>query len=139
MDNTDNRNRQLYPSEQKNGFATASAVLGICSLALLCTLFLPLMAGALGLVFVILSKRRGQKLSPTAVAGLATSLGGVLMSAIITIYLCASSIFLLQPENRDYLNQLYEQQYGIGFDEYIESLEEQLGDDSLSEYLDQLF
>lgn len=130
--------RQPY-QQPKNGFATAAMILGICSLALLCTFFLPLLFGSLGLVFVILSKRRGQKLSTAAVAGLATSLGGAILGALFLIYVAVSSAFLLNPDNRGYLNQLYEQQYGVSFDDYIDAMEEQLGDDSISSYIDQLF
>ena len=58
--NQQQQNMQYYyPVKKKNNFATAALIVGICSLFLLITFILPLPLGALGILFVILSKRKG--------------------------------------------------------------------------------
>ncbi len=120
--------------DNTNKFATAAMILGICSLIFLCTFFLPLPLGALGILFVILSHRRGRSFSTPAVTGLITSLISVICSAMVLIMTFFSGILMLKPENRESLNHLYEQQYGISFDEYLDSLEEQFGSNDFLDY-----
>lgn len=147
MDNTGNANQQEnrqynnrpggygYPyGETRNGFATASLVLGICALLSICTLFLPLPLGALSILFAILSRRQHRKLAPNAIAGLITSIISVVMGLAITIYSLVSAFALLKPENREYLNSVFEQTYGMDFDEYMENL---YGED-FDDYFNQL-
>lgn len=117
----------------KNNFFTAAMILGIISLVSLCTFFLPLVLGALGILFIILGKRQNQKLNPTAITGLVTSLIGIISGLVMTIFSFASAFTLLQPENRDILNQQFEEIYGMDFDEYMERI---YGDD-FEDYLEQ--
>lgn len=110
------------PYRQKNGFATAAMILGICSIVLCITILLPFPLGALGILFVILSRRRGEKLSGAAVGGLITSLIGMVLGLILTAAIAIASLQMLKPENREQRNQQFEQIYGIDFDEYLERL-----------------
>lgn len=103
-------------------FATASMILGIGSLVCLCTIFLPLFLGALGILFAVLSKRRGRKMETAAVTGAVTSSVGMGLSLIVCIVSLASAFFMLQPDNRGRLNALYEESFGMTYDEYIEEL-----------------
>ncbi|MGN1148709.1 MAG: hypothetical protein ACI4TB_09820, partial [Lachnospiraceae bacterium] len=124
---------QPYQPEPKNNFYTAAMILGIISLVSLCTFFLPLILGALGILFIILGKRQNKKLNPTAITGLVTSLIGIVSGLVITIFSFASAFTLLQPENRDTLNQQFEEIYGMDFDEYMERI---YGED-FEDYLEQ--
>lgn len=112
------------PYRRKNGFATAAMILGICSIVLCITVLLPFPLGALGILFVILSKRRGEKLGGAAVSGLITSLIGMVLGLILTAVIAVVSFQMLKPENREQLNQQFEQIYGIDFDEYLERLQQ---------------
>ena len=109
-----------YQSSRR--FALASMILGICSLLFFCTIYLPLPLGALGCLFAILSRRRGKALSGTAIAGLVTSCLGAVAGLVMLVVVIFSAITLLQPSHRDQLNALFEQTYGMDFEDYIETI-----------------
>lgn len=111
-----------YKPEAGNPFATAAMIIGLCSLLSLCTIFLPFPLGALGILFAILSRRKGKKLQSAAVTGLVTSIIGMVLGIGIFIAVIASSLVMLKPENRDMLNEQFEEIYGMDFDEYMERL-----------------
>jgi hypothetical protein len=69
------------PKESKNDMATASMVMGILSLCLICCCPAQLF-GALGIIFAILS-RTGETLHPRAKAGLICSIIGIVLSAVL--------------------------------------------------------
>ena len=128
---------QPYQSPYKptGKFAMVSMILGICSLALLCTVFFPIILGGLGLIFAILSKRRGRKMESAAMTGVITSSIGLGLSLIFCVISVISAVHMLKPENRDMLNQMYEDTLGMTYDEYIEGL---YGEDML-EQLDEFY
>lgn len=109
-----------YQPEQKNPFALAAMILGLCSFMFLCTIFLPLPLGALSILFVILSRRHGKRLQSPAVTGLVTSIASMALSLVVIIMAIVSGFTMLKPENRDKLNEQYQQMYGVDFDEYME-------------------
>lgn len=113
-----------FPSftDNHNKFARASLILGMCSIVLVCTLFLPIPLGALGLLFYFLSKRLHKPVDSSAKAGLVTSLIGLCAGLIFMGFTVYSSVQLLKPENRDVLNAQFESLYGVDFDEYINRL-----------------
>lgn len=118
-----------------NGFAIAAMILGICSLLFFCTVYLPIPLGALGCLFVILSKRRGKAMSGAAITGLITSILGMLCGAFILIVSLFSAFTLLRPENRELLDSMFEQTYGMDFQEYFEMI---YGDDfDFDSYMEQ--
>ena len=55
-------------TDNRNKFARASLILGMCSIVLVCTLFLPIPLGALGLLFYFLSKRLHKPVDSSAKA-----------------------------------------------------------------------
>ena len=118
-----------------NKFAVASMILGICSLIFLCTIFLPLFLGALGLIFAMLSKRRGQKTESPAVTGIITSSMGMGISLIICIVSVVFTSMMMRPENREQLDALYEKNLGMSYEEFIAEI---YGEDML-EMLDSFY
>ncbi len=113
--------RQSSPAPRRNPFAIASLALGISSLVTLCTGILPLPLGALGILFVILSHRRGRRLDPLALTGLLTSCVGFDFS--LMLYGAAFSTLpamLQDPEYRDTLNHYSESLYGESYDDLFE-------------------
>lgn len=112
--------QQTYKPTGK--FAIVSMILGICSLALLCTVFCPIILGGLGIIFAVLSKRRGQKMENAAMTGVITSSIGLGLSLLFCVISVVSAVHMLKPENRNMLNQMYEETLGITYDEYIEEL-----------------
>ena len=105
-----------------NKFATASMILGMCSLLFLCTFFLPIPLGALGILFYCLSKRKNRPVDSSAKTGLVTSLIGLITGTISMVFIFASAINLMKPENRDLLNEQFESVYGMDFDEYMNQI-----------------
>ena len=75
--------RQNPPAPRRNPFAIVSLVLGIGSLLTICTGFLPLPMGALGILFAVLSYRRGRRLDSMALTGAVTSCVGLLFSLVL--------------------------------------------------------
>ncbi len=123
---------QYKPTDK---FALVSMIMGICSLATFCTIFLPLVLGALGIIFAILSKRRGKKMESSAVTGVITSALGLGVALVFCIISIGSAFVMLQPENRDQLNELYENSFGMTYEEYVEEF---YGEEML-EQMDELF
>ena len=123
------------PYRPTSKFAIVSMILGICSLVLLCTVFGPIILGALGIIFAILSKRRGQKMESPAMTGVITSSIGLGLSLLFCVISVVSAVHMMKPENRDMLNQMYEETLGMTYDEYIEKL---YGEDML-EQLDEFY
>lgn len=112
--------QQTYKPTGK--FAIVSMILGICSLVLLCTVFCPIILGGLGIIFAVLSKRRGQKMENAAMTGVITSSIGLGLSLLFCVISVVSAVHMMKPENRNMLNQMYEETLGMTYDEYIEEL-----------------
>lgn len=113
--------RQTPPAQRRNPFTVASLVLGICSLLTVCTAVLPLPLGALGILFAVLSHRKGRRMDTMAVTGIATSCVGLAFSLIMYGAVFASMPNLLRdPDYRDMLNRYSESMYGESYDELFE-------------------
>lgn len=113
---------QTSPVMRRNPFTTASLILGICSLLTICTAILPLPLGALGILFAILSYRKGKSMDYMAVTGIVTSCVGVLFSLVIFGSAFAMMPSMLRdPEYRDMLNRYSESVYGQSYDDLIEN------------------
>ncbi len=124
--------RQNPPAPRRNPFAIVSLVLGIGSLLTICTGFLPLPMGALGILFAVLSYRRGRRLDSMALTGAVTSCVGLLFSLVLYGMVFAMLPSLLRdPEYRDMLNRYSESLYGESYDDMFE--------DAYGIDLDQLF
>lgn len=114
--------RQPSPVTRRNPFTIASLVLGICSLLTICTAILPLPLGALGIIFAILSYRKGRHMDGMAITGVATSCVGLIFSLImfgITFAMMPS--MLRDQEYRDMLNRYSESVYGQSYDDLFEN------------------
>lgn len=108
---------------KKNSFATASMVLGILALLTLGTVFLPLPLGSLGILFAVLSMRKGIRKEPSCMAGIITSA----ISLAVSLFLIITSVSMLpamlkDPTYRKQLDIISEQLYGDSFDDMVEEL-----------------
>lgn len=112
---------QSPPAPRRNPFTIASMILGICSLLTICTAVLPLPLGALGILFAILSYRKGRRMDAMAVTGLATSCVSLVFSAVMYgAVFSAMPNMLRDPEYRDMLNRYSESMYGESYDDLFE-------------------
>lgn len=113
--------RQTSPAARRNPFTIASLVLGVCSLLTVCTAVLPLPLGALGVLFAILSYRRGRRMDTMAVTGLATSCLGLAFSVVIYgTVLSMLPAMMRDPQYREMLNRYSESMYGESYDDLFE-------------------
>lgn len=104
---------QIRQNHQSQTFAMASMFCGTMSLIMCCTGILSVPAGAMGILFAILSKRKDRAYHPAARTGIRLSCLGI----VLGITLLAYSIYLIvtQPEYTQlYLDTLqqYSQYYG---------------------------
>ena len=74
-----------YNQKRKNPFLTASLFMGILSILSICTGFLSLPLGCLGILFAVLAYRKGQKLDLSAIMGIGSSIVGIVISIFIII------------------------------------------------------
>ncbi len=113
--------RQNPPAARRNPFTVASLILGICSLASVCTAILPLPLGALGILFAVLSYRKGRHMDTMAMAGIATSCVGLAFSVLIYgVVFSMIPTMMRDPEYRDMLNRYSENMYGESYDDLFE-------------------
>ena len=106
---------------QKNMFAVASLMLGIFSVTSCCTGFLSLPVGALGILFAILTYRKGKSLPPLSIVGIVFSAIGILTSVFMIVYTFVALPALMENDAfREQMNAVSEQMYGIEFDELME-------------------
>lgn len=113
--------RQNSPAPRRNPFTVASLVLGICSLASICTAILPLPLGALGILFAVLSYRKGRPMDTMAMAGIATSCVGLAFSVLVYgVVFSMMPAMMRDPDYRDMLNRYSESMYGESYDDLFE-------------------
>ena len=92
MDYYQNQNNEMNQNipqidPKYRGLSIASMVCGICSLVLCCTGLLSIPAGALGILFAMLTRKKGQRMSSMCVAGIWLSCVGLARSAALSRYL----------------------------------------------------
>lgn len=106
-----------------DGFAVASLICGILSLVLCCSAFLSLALGALGILFAVLSNRKGKAMPGMSIAGISTAIVGMLLGFLMSCYYIFAAMLpgmLRQPEFRDRMDSLYEDAYGMDMNEFME-------------------
>jgi len=113
------------------GFAIASMVCGISSL-LLCCLGLSLPLAALGILFAVLSHRKGHYLSGFSITGIITGCSGMVLG-IIYILLW---LFIYEPEEPQ-ITQEPRQEYSEDFGEEVP--DEPTEEDSMPPNFDKYF
>lgn len=97
---------QNIPSNRINPLSVASMVCGIVSITLCCTGILSIPVGALGILFAILTKRLGQKMSAHSMTGVILSCIGIALGLFMLIY----TLFLIatDPEYQKVYLETYE-------------------------------
>lgn len=124
MDDYQNQNNEMnqnMPQEDPRyrGLSIASMVCGICSLVMCCTGILSIPAGALGILFALLTRKSGQRMNTMCVAGIWLSCVGLALGIFITV---SSMITVFtDPAYYNMLDQMYQQMYGVGIDEFWQS------------------
>lgn len=100
--------------QQNNGFVFLSLIMGI--IAFLSSAFIPgaLVAGALSILFAILSKGKDTRMQFLPKIGIVASVAGILLSIIIT---AAVAFLIFSNENirNEFVaiyNEMYEEMYG---------------------------
>ena len=114
--NTENSTYNNYnPDRGRRAFDTASVVMGIISMVVLCTGVLSIPAGALGILFATLGKKPGVQRSNTAKAGLILSSFGMI-AGILTVTI-ALYWFCTDPSAPEQVKNMYEA-YGMEMPEF---------------------
>lgn len=112
-------------NSSSGGFAIASLICGILSLVFCCLGFISLALGAMGILFAVLSNRKGKPMSGMSVTGISTGIVGMALGFFITIYYIFAAmlpIMLQQPDFREQLDALYEEAYGMDMEEFMDQL-----------------
>lgn len=112
-------NNAGYPVRQKtSGFSIASLTLGIASIVTCCFGVLSIPLGALSILFAILSRRKNSGMPGMSIAGICTSIFGMLLGGFLLFYVMQG---IYNPNFREkYLDPLYENAYGMDFEEFME-------------------
>lgn len=112
-------NNGSYPVRKKtSGFSIASLILGITSIVTCCFGILSIPLGALSILFAVLSRKKGTGMPGMSIAGICTSICGIILGGFLLLYALEG---LYNPNFREqYLDPLYENAYGMDFEEFME-------------------
>lgn len=118
-----NQNSRQYPAGASGDrLASAAMVMGILALATFVsmTIYPPFVFGAVGIVLALLSKGRSPRLQVKAKAGIICATIGLIANCA----LCGTSLYMLytRPEIMDQVNDIFEKQYGMSYDEMLEMI-----------------
>lgn len=115
---------QLPVQEPGSSLAKAAMVLGIIAIVSCFTLqvYLPFVLGSIAIILALLSKGRRPKLFPNARTGIICAVSGIVLAIVIVF--SAVYLYITSPYIRETVNQAFEEQYGITFDEAIEEIME---------------
>lgn len=97
-----------YEDKHSSGFATASLVLGIISIATFCCIYTAILCGALSILFALLSRGGSRTFSGNAKIGLI--LGIISLSLCAAIYLFAILYVIFIPGGMEAFLSEYENQ-----------------------------
>lgn len=102
-------------------FSVASLVFGILSLVTCCTGVGSLVAGGLGILFTVLSKRYGSPMPTLSVVGGILSGIGMALGLFLTIYTLVAVIIpiLTDPQAYEEFNTLYQRFYGVSLEDAL--------------------
>lgn len=102
------------------GFIIASVICGALSVTACCTGILSLPLGALGILFALLTYRRGKKMNATAATGIVLSAMGIITGISMTAYSLYTLPEMMQdPVFRYQIDAISEQMYGMDFAEFM--------------------
>lgn len=119
---------------RRQGMASMALILGLLSVFLFQTVFLPLMFGATAIVLAVLSKGYTKKMLGTAKVAITFAIGGI----SISVALIGSVFYLFVSQPQIFIN--YGKQYDVMYERiYGVSSEESLGtsyEEMISQYID---
>ena len=115
MNTGDSAYNNYNSAKGRQAFSTASLVMGIISLVLLCTGVLSIPTGALGILFSSLSKKPGENRSSQSKCGLILSIIG--LTAGIMVIAVALYWFYTDPTALEQVQSMYEA-YGMEMPEF---------------------
>lgn len=121
--NASNSSYYNQPTHRPYGqtFSIAAAICGLLSITTSCTIVLSLPLGALGILFAMLARRKGKKMSGTCATGLVFSSAGLLFAVVMMIYSLVMLPALMKDETfRNQINTMTERMYGIPFTDLME-------------------
>lgn len=110
------------PRLNTNGFLAASFVCTMLAFITECSLPVCMVFASLTVLFAILSKGKQLKMHSFAKMSIGISIFSLALSFIVT-FLSFYRI-LTDPAEREDFNQIYEQMYGITFDEALDEIEQ---------------
>lgn len=103
------------------GFIIASMICGVLSVTACCTGILSLPLGALGILFALLTYRKGKKMNGTALTGIVFSVMGIITGVSMLVYSFYTLPDMMQdPVFRSQIDAITEQMYGMDFAEFME-------------------
>ena len=103
------------------GFIIASMICGVLSVTACCTGILSLPLGALGILFALLTYRKGKKMNGTALTGIVLSTMGIITGVSMLIYSFYTLPDMMQdPIFRNQVDSITQQMYGMDFAEFME-------------------
>lgn len=102
------------------GFIIASMICGILSVTACCTGILSLPLGALGIIFALLTYRKGKRMNGSALTGIMLSTMGIVTGISMLIYSFVTLPQMMQdPFFRSQVDSITEQMYGMDFAEFM--------------------
>ncbi len=113
------------PDDPKYGLAALSLGLGIGSIVLCMTTGIGIILGGVAILLGFLSRGKNKKLLPAGKRGVVFGIVGVVAAYIVmatTLYNYVSN-----PDTREAVNSMYEQYYGVSFDEALSQLQQEVG------------
>ncbi len=115
-------NQPTHSPHKGRGFEYAAFICGLVSISFTCSGFFSLPVGALGILFALLTYRKGKKMQQLSKAGLWLSCTGILFTLILVVISFATITANMKDENfRNMINTMYEQILGVDFEEFMES------------------
>ncbi|MBD5520359.1 MAG: ECF transporter S component [Lachnospiraceae bacterium] len=114
-------------AEPGSSFATASMILGIISIVLsfTFTIYPAFVMGSIAIVLALLSKGRRPKLLSKATAGVICATCGLVINT--TIVVACMVLLFTDPDVKAQVNETFEKQYGVTFDEMWDEMMEENG------------
>lgn len=105
------------------GFIIASMICGALSVTACCTGILSLPLGALGILFALLTYRKGKKINGSAMTGIFLSVIGIITGVSMIIYSFYTLPQMMQdPFFRSQVDAMTEQMYGMDFAEFMKEI-----------------
>ncbi len=103
------------------GFIISSMICGVLSVTACCTGILSLPLGALGILFALLTYRKGKRMNGSAATGIVLSCMGIVTGISMMIYSFATLPKMMQdPFFRSQVDAVTQQMYGMDFAEFME-------------------